>query len=800
MYNKKNAYKKYQSSNKSTKLNTTAKWLVIVESPSKCSKIESFLGSDYQCIASKGHIRTIDNLKSIDINANFETEFSLIEEKRPHIESMKKIISQFPKQNILIATDDDREGEAIGWHLCVLFDLDIAHTKRIIFREITKSAISFAVQNPTTLNMPLIQAQNCRQVLDMIVGYKISPILWKYVYYNNKNALSAGRCQTPALRLVYDKDVECKNREQIQIYKTAASFFSINEGILFELNKDFERKEEIEKFLSESIDFEYKLKVEPPQAKITSPPKPFNTSHLLQKISSQLHYSPKDSMTLCQQLYQDGHITYMRTDSTKYSETFLLEARDYINTTYTDKYLGNLSKIQNTDTINPHEAVRVTHIEVRTVDTDNPKLNQVYKLIWQNTLESCMSDYEYISRPILITAPREYSYKHNIEIPRFLGWKTVKNDRDSKTEESLVFYLQTLEKTQKFTYNYIQSKVSVKNIDRHFTEATLIKELEDKGIGRPSTFASIIDTIQDRGYVKKMDIEGRNYSITEFKLRGDKLEIEESEKIFGNEKNKLVIQNIGIIVCEFLVEHFGDLFSYDYTKKLEIELDEIATCNRDPWYETCRNCIDGIDSLLSSLNIQKKEYRIDENHILIFGKNGPVIKNTKKTDITYISVKRELKIDIEDLKDGKYTLEELIEVKDRNLGKHENMDIILKSGRFGYYIEWHNTEGEVQKKSIEQILKTTKKSADNLSISDIIEVIENDCNTKSSSSSSTILRELSTNLSIRKGKFGAYVYYKTPTMKKPEFYNIKKFKGSFTFCEKETLVEWLNKTYKLELK
>jgi len=412
-----------------------------------------------------------------------------------------------------------------------------------------------------------------------------------------------------------------------------------------------------------------------------------------------------------------------------------------------------------------------------------------------------MSDYEYILRPIIITAPREYSYKHNIEIPRFLGWKTVKNDRDSKTEESLVFYLQTLEKTQKFTYNYIQSKVSVKNTDRHFTEATLIKELEDKGIGRPSTFASIIDTIQDRGYVKKMDIEGRKYSITEFKLRGDKIEIEESEKVFGNEKNKLVIQNIGIIVCEFLVEHFGDLFSYDYTKRLEVELDEIATCKRDPWYETCRNCIDGIDSLISSLDIQKKEYRIDDNHILIFGKNGPVIKNINATDITYISVKRELNIEIEALKAGKYTLEELMEVKERNLGKYENADIILKSGRFGYYIEWQNIEGgEVQKQSVGEILKTTKKSADNLSISDIIELINPSREPDSkSASASTILREISANLSIRKGKYGAYVYYKTPAMKKPEFYNIKKFKGSFTFCEKGTLVEWLNKTYKVSL-
>lgn len=232
-------------------------YLIIVESPSKCKKIMDFLGEKYYCIASKGHIRTIQGLKSIDSKNNFETQYTIIEEKQDHIENMRKIIVQFPKENIILATDDDREGEGIAWHICQTFDLDINSTQRILFREITEKAIKQALLNPTFVNMNLVRAQQARQILDMIVGYKISPILWKYLYCDKDNSLSAGRCQTPALRLIYDKEMEESKKEMKYFYKTTGTFFSKN--IIFELNKDFEKENELVEFLEKSKDFKYNL-------------------------------------------------------------------------------------------------------------------------------------------------------------------------------------------------------------------------------------------------------------------------------------------------------------------------------------------------------------------------------------------------------------------------------------------------------------------------------------------------------------------------------------------------------------
>jgi DNA topoisomerase-1 len=426
----------------------------------------------------------------------------------------------------------------------------------------------------------------------------------------------------------------------------------------------------------------------------------------------------------------------MRTDSMKYSPVFLKEISSYIQKHYTDnKYLGNLSTIENNDSSNPHEAIRITDINTYgSVNYSNIRLNNIYRIIWENTVESCMSDYEYISYLITITAPEHYLYKHTIETPKFLGWKIISKSIKNTTN-SLVFYLQTLEKTQNFTYNYINSFISIISKERYYTEAALIKDLEERGVGRPSTFAMIVDTIQERGYVKKMDIEGKTYKITEYNLRkGESIKVEEREKIFGNEKNKLVIQNTGTIVCEFLVEYFSNLFSYDYTKKLELELDEIAIQVREPWYNTCKTCLLEIESLISSLKIHKKEYTIDKYHTLFFSKYGPVIRNTKNNeeDTTiqkpkFYSVRKDITIDIDRLKDGKYILEELLEIREKSLGQitieDNNTEVILKSGKYGYYIEWKKNK-EVQNHSVENIIKTKKISAENLSINDILEIVD----------------------------------------------------------------------------
>lgn len=783
---------------------SSAIYLVIVESPSKCEKIESFLGLKYHCIASKGHIRTIDGLKSIDSKNNFRIEFTNIEEKKPHIENMKKTISRFQKENIILATDDDREGEAIAWHICQVFDLDVLTTKRILFREVTKPALLAAIEKPTLINLKLVYAQHARQVLDMIVGYKISPLLWKFLYSDKENSLSAGRCQTPALRLVYDKEKSESKKEMKMVYKTTASFFQ--ENMLFELSKEFETKREMEDFLEKSKEFQHILSISPIIKKEASPPKPFNTSNLLQTVSNILHISPKETMALCQQLYQDGYITYMRTDSIKYSASFISEIEKFIIEKYDTgvssslkrSHIGNLSDIENKDETNPHEAIRVTHLEYNTIPSENPRLSSLYKLIWKNTVESCMSKYEYNLRKAMITAPDDLQYVNNIEIPVFLGWKKVAETLSSKTETQnsgtgLLLFLQSVEKSRKpVLYNYIKSVVSVRNIEQHYTEASLIKELEVLGIGRPSTFASIIDTIQERGYVKRTDVEGKPIQITEYELKDKEVRIHNIEKSFGNEKNKLVIQPLGILTCEFLVSHFENLFSYDYTKDLELELDEIACGKIERWYETCYRCKDAIKEQMKKINIQKPEFKIDEEHILVYEKYGPVIRvNNEKPGEKpeYKSVKKDIIIDLEKVKRGEYKLEDLLEVENRSLGKYENEELFLKNGKYGWYIQWGTNT---------QSVKDLKIPVENITIEDIKLFLEKkNGETKCEGINRTVLRVITPNLSIRKGKYGNYIFYQRENMQSPQFFNIKGFRESVMMCEKKILVDWINEKYKI---
>jgi DNA topoisomerase-1 len=295
-----------------------------------------------------------------------------------------------------------------------------------LFHEITKPAIIAAVAAPTRINMSEVYAQHARQVLDMIVGFKISPFLWKYIYSNKSNALSAGRCQTPALRLVYENEKERLESSVTKKYKTTAYFTS--KSIPFVLDKEFEKETDILSFLEQSRTFEdYRMSIGLPKENKISPPKPFCTSKLLQSASNVLNLSPQQTMMYCQELYQEGHITYMRTDSTKYSKDFITKATSYIEQTWGGKYLGDLDKIVNKDTVNPHEAIRVTHIENNTVHCKEPKMASLYKLIWKNTIQSCMVTSVNKVIDISISAPYNHSYKYVLEMPLFIGWKIVEN-------------------------------------------------------------------------------------------------------------------------------------------------------------------------------------------------------------------------------------------------------------------------------------------------------------------------------------------------------------------------------------
>jgi DNA topoisomerase-1 len=841
------------NNNSSTIVSSTAKYLVIVESPSKCKKIEEYLGNQYACIASKGHIRYIDSLKSIDTKHNFHTTFSLIDEKKEHVSYMQSVINQFQKQNIILATDDDREGEAIAWHICQVFELHVETTSRIIFHEITKSAILQAIQNPAIINMNIVYAQQARQVLDMIVGFKISPLLWKYIYNNKSSGLSAGRCQTPALRLVYDNEKERLEKGGLELkYKTVGRFFSKN--ILFDLNHDFTESEKVVAFLEKTKTFAHELTVGQPKESIRSAPKPFNTSRLLQTASNVLHLSPKDTMSLCQQLYQAGHITYMRTDSVKYAGTFLEQARKYIVGEFVDdRFVGDFTKLENTDKNNPHEAIRVTHIEQSSLSCTDSRMGTMYRMIWRNTVESCMSDAKYNNVLVKLSAPDEHTYNYTLEIPVFLGWKRAVEKSGDNTDEQNVqtglqqFFLAAAKSGKPIPYNSVECSVSAQHKHRHYGEASLIQKLEDLGIGRPSTFATIVDTIQERGYVKNMNLEGEKVMCLDYKLSNNNnnnvLEQIQKEKVFGNEKNKLVIQPTGILTIEFLLLHFQKLFSYDYTKNMEDDLDKIsgqvssnvglvARCavetgailarrepgpspsghtesvdnglrldeSSEPWHAICRRCYDEIVLLAKPVaNVSKRTYRIDAEHDLVFHQYGASLKRVDLDgQVEYKSVKSDVQLDLDKLERGEYSLDDLVEIKNDYLGKYLDEDVYIKTGRYGPYVEWG-----AKKESI----KSISKPLDEISLADVIVILEAKHGTILTDSSTgprlpppptqnaSILRVLSSNMSVRKGKFGAYVYYKRPDMKNPEFYNIKKFSQGFAVCEAQVLVDWIKTTY-----
>jgi len=783
-------YKKYtkKSVTKTSDNLSSATYLIIVESPSKCAKIESYLGLNYCCIASKGHIRGINGLRSIDTKGSFEPKFTDLSEKKDHIVFMKQIVAKFSKENIILATDDDREGEAIAWHICEIFNLPIETTQRIIFHEVTKNALLKAINAPTTVNLDLVKAQHARQVLDVIVGYKISPILWKYLYNDTNNTLSAGRCQTPALRLVYENEIQGKEKDNIQtFYKTTASFFEKN--IIFNLNVEFQTKDEIREHLNKSINHKHMLTINNPRDTTKSPPIPFHTSRLLQVASNILHISPGETMRLCQQLYQTGYITYMRTESTKYAKPFLQEISKFIQNEYNDeKYIGNLENLENKQTNNPHEAIRVTQLNNKSITSDDGRLISLYKLIWKNTVESCMSEAKYKAIPLGISGPNETKYTYTHEIPLFLGWKIVsdkKLDIDIQNQANGMYMFFKTQLKNSIKYNWIESVVSMKNKHTHYTEASLINKLEAMGIGRPSTFSSIVSTIQDRGYVKKTDVEGITIECNNFKLEDNSVEETTIEKTFGNEKHKLVIQPIGTLTVEFLIKHYNPLFSYEYTKLMEDKLD-IITNNANEWSSICKECYDEIKTLSKPVSkIPKQTYPLDDKHVLLFERYGPVIQTTKEDDTyEYISVKKDIKIDIEKLKNGEYTVEQLMAIKERNLGVYKNDDVIIKDGKYGKYVEYGKTK---------ESLKDLDKSAEYITLEDVIPILEKSLN--NNSIDKNMLRELSEDLSIRNGKFGAYVFYKTKTMKKPQFLNIKKFKESYLTCEKEVIIKWLEDNY-----
>ena len=792
----------------------TKTYLVIVESPAKCKKIEGILGPGYKCIASYGHLRSIQGLSAIDTENGFKIDYSIIQEdiKLKQIERIRKEIVD--ADDVILATDGDREGEAIAWHLCQLFNLPVETTKRIVFNEITEAAILAAIRNPTRIDLNLFYAQQARQVLDLLVGFTITPLLWNNISKNHKGSLSAGRCQTPALRLIYDNYLDIKKSPGKLVYNVIGYFTNLN--LSFELNKQLTNIEETRTFLEQCAAKDSKFICNKSVAKksIRKAPEPLTTSTLQQLASNELHLSPKETMKLAQQLYEAGHITYMRTDSKKYSREFIEKAKKHIVATYSEQYISQtLDAIccdSNTtdDKKEAHEAIRPVSITNDISPDLPPKAVKLYQLILTRTLESCMPSAQYstISATINLDEPTTQlvvlNFVYKAEQIVFKGWQIVSWKADEVSERAYNYFV-NLKPNAEVCPKKIEAKNVLKDLKQHFTEARLVQLLEEKGIGRPSTFASLIDKIGERKYVEKQNIEGKTIECLDF-LLDDTKKITEipCSKEFGNEKGKLVIQPLGIIVIEFLIKHFNVFFDYSYTKEMENDLDLIAT-NKKQWTTLCAACNQDLIKVVDGVTTLKRfEIQIDEYHTIIIGKHGPVVKKTtqitgsknKKPDVSFIPLKKGLDIkvlnDFEQLHNRKMILEDVIEASNSNngaLGKYKGHDLFLKTGKYGPYAQWGTNM-----KSLKELDKPCEKM-------EYIEVIKFlDIDILDPTKPVGLVRELSSNLSIRSGKFGDYIFYKKPRAKKPDFLKLNDFKSDYKTCDKELLINWIKQTYKIE--
>lgn len=671
--------------------------LVLVESPSKCNQIETYLGEEYKVLATYGHFRELTSLKNIIVSkdkSNITINFTLDPKKEKNMGLLKKHIDL--SDEVIIATDDDREGESIAWHICDYFKLSVNTTKRIIFHEITKSALQDAVLNPTIINMNIVHAQFTRQILDLMIGFKISPLLWIYIAKNEKNSLSAGRCQTPALKIIYDNHVKNTNLPDNKIiYKVIGYFTKLS--LPFKLNKQFDTEDELTRFLNESINHIHTFSIKDIKTKHNNPPIPLNTSRLQQMASNNLHLSPKETMRICQTLYEKGFITYMRTENTKYSNHFVNMIKQYLHKRGDDNLLNatNSSRFIEKNS-KAHEAIRPTNINLEDIsDKFDSKIRKMYKLIWENSITSCLEPSIVSVLTSVISAPNNYEYTYDAEYTLQPGWTKYKQITHNTI--NAYNYLNTITKNTTIPYSKITAtfESSCFNSQKLYTESGLIKSLEEEGIGRPSTFAMIVDKIQTKEYVNKENIEGINYTNNDYELMNASITVNEKTKTFGVEKNKLIIQTLGIVVLNFIYKHFEPLFNYEYTRNTELILDQIGQ-GTENWITTCVNNKIYIDNLIKSMKIngvEKFGILLDEQHTYMMAKYGPVIKHVDAGVTTFLPVRKD--IELSKIQNGEYKLNDIILDKtEPNMsngilfGKLDDKEIFIKTGKYGRYASW----------------------------------------------------------------------------------------------------------------
>ncbi len=678
-----------------------AKNLLIVESPAKAKTIEKILGSDYEVKSCYGHIRDLAKEDmGIDMKDHYKPKYIVSDDKQKVVKELKALAKK--STDVWLATDEDREGEAISWHLCEVLGLDPYQTKRIVFHEITKPAIQKAVSNPRFVNMDLVNAQQARRILDRIVGFELSPVLWRKM--SMRNNLSAGRVQSVAVRLIVERERDINHFTPTSSFKVEA-FFSAEDlnkkKVTFKADGQDRIKlaADAETYLEKCKGATYTVKDVQVKPAKKSPSAPFTTSTLQQEASRKLGYSVSKTMLLAQKLYENGHITYMRTDSVNLSDTALESAREAITTQYGEKYhQQRVFKNKNESAQEAHEAIRPTNMSVTAAgDADTSRL---YELIWKRTMASQMADAQLertIAKIGISSQPEPLTATG--EVLRFDGFLKVytegKDDEDEGEEADgmlppltagQVLDMQRMQATERFT-----------RPQPRYTEASLVKKLEELGIGRPSTYAPTISTIQQRGYVEKRDKEGTKREYLVLSLKNDAIEkIKESENS-GAEKNKIFPTDLGMVVTDFLKEHFNKVMDYDFTANIEAEFDRIAEGNQEwskmiddfyhPFHERVTDTIENAARAKG-----EHELGVDPETgkpvVARLGRFGPMVQiGSADSEEKPRFAKLRTNQSIETI-----TLEEAMELfrLPRNLGQFEDLDVIVNIGRFGPYAQ-HNS-------------------------------------------------------------------------------------------------------------
>ena len=738
--------------------------LVIVESPAKAKTIEGFLGKEYTVKSSYGHVRDLNkNTLSVNIEKDFEPEYEISDDKKALVSELKKLSNQ--AQTIWLASDEDREGESISWHLYEALDLKNKDTKRIVFHEITKTAILNAIEHPRSIDMDLVAAQQARRVLDRLVGYELSPLLWKKV----KPSLSAGRVQSVAVRLIVEREEEIKNFVQTSAYRVTAQFSFLQDGqeytIAAEMPNRFDTEKEAHAFVESCVKASYKVENIEKKPASRFPAPPFTTSTLQQEAARKLGFSVANTMRLAQQLYESGKITYMRTDSVNLSSLALGMAKKEITENYGAEYVKTRQyQTKTKGAQEAHEAIRPTYLDQHTIKGTADE-RRLYELIWKRTIASQMADAQLERTNVNIgISSSDKKFMATGEVILFDGFlKVYMESYDDDRAEDKMSVLPPIKVGTPLDLDKMEAQQRFTRHPLRYTEASLVKKMEELGIGRPSTYAPTISTIQKREYVTKGDIKGVVQSFNVITLKNGKISEKTGKENYGAEKGKLLPTDIGVLVNRFLLQYFESIIDYNFTANVEKEFDMISE-GKCEWNKMIRRFYASFHQQVVSTTENSGKFSGEKllgvdpatgkNVFVKVGRFGPVaqIGDTESEEKPrFAGLRKNQSIET-------ITLEEVLKLFEfpRILGEYEGKEVSVAVGRFGPYVKHNN--------AFYGLAKTDNPA--NIDIERAIEIIGEK---RQKDVENTIMTfDNDPDMRVLNGRFGPYISYRKKNFRIPK--------------------------------